>query len=360
MSTEPDPTDPATECKLILPFTTICKVFAAILFALAAYKLWTLFLLLFLALLVAVTLYPVVGWLESKWFPRRGSLAIVISGVMLILLISLVLVVPALLEQIGSFTQHLPTLRQEILGRFPTGGFMQETLDKLFTSPGWSEMMPLLSLGSLALGGLGSFFVVLILTFYLIIDGQRTFEWVLAFYPPLARSKLRSTGAEMSSVMFGYVSGQVITSVLVMIYSFIVLSMLKVPAALMLAILAGMFDVLPILGFLFYTVPACVLALSVSNRAALLVGVCYTIYHVVESYYICPKVYGKRLRLSTLTVLLGLMAGGILAGVPGALVALPLVASYSVIERIWLKPFLFRGVAEKHELQKDEVFGEKV
>ena len=53
MSTEPDPTDPATECKLILPFTTICKVFAAILFALAAYKLWTLFLLLFLALLVA-------------------------------------------------------------------------------------------------------------------------------------------------------------------------------------------------------------------------------------------------------------------------------------------------------------------
>lgn len=79
----------------------------------------------------------------------------------------------------------------------------------------------------------------------------------------------------------------------------------------------------------------------------------------LETYFIVPKVYGKSLRLSTLTVLLGLLVGSLLAGLPGARAALPLVASYAVIERIWLKHYLGEGVADKHEMQKDKEFGEK-
>ena len=58
-------------------------------------------------------------------------------------------------------------------------------------------------------------------------------------------------------------------------------------------------------------------------------------------------------------MLLGLLVGTILAGIPGAIAALPVVASYAVIERIWLKHYLGEGVAEKHELQMDSAFGEK-
>lgn len=96
--------------------------------------------------------------------------------------------------------------------------------------------------------------------------------------------------------------------------------------------------------------PDSLLALSVSPQTA---------FYVLESYFIVPKVYGKNLRVSTLTVLLGLLAGTLLAGVPGALAALLVIASYAAIERIWLKPFLRDGVSEKHELQKDQYFGEK-
>lgn len=85
----------------------------------------------------------------------------------------------------------------------------------------------------------------------------------------------------------------------------------------------------------------------------------YLLFHLIEIYYVVPKVYGKHLRVSTLTVLLGLLAGALLAGIPGALAALPVIASYAAIERIWLKPFLRDGVSEKHELQKDQSFGEK-
>ena len=96
-----------------------------------------------------------------------------------------------------------------------------------------------------------------------------------------------------------------------------------------------------------------------SPRTALIVVGLYVLFHALETYYIVPMVYGKHLRVSTLTVLLGLLAGMLLAGIPGALAALPILASYAAIERIWLKPFLRDGVSEKHELQKDQAFGDK-
>jgi predicted PurR-regulated permease PerM len=143
-------------------------------------------------------------------------------------------------------------------------------------------------------------------------------------------------------------------------YSFAVLSLLHVPGALMLAILAGLFDILPILGFFIATAPAFLLALSVSPQTAgLVLGLVPAVSTGSRTTYIVPMIYGKNLRVSTLTVLLGLLAGALLAGIPGALAALPIIASYAAIERIWLKPFLRDGVSEKHELQKDQHFGEK-
>jgi predicted PurR-regulated permease PerM len=101
------------------------------------------------------------------------------------------------------------------------------------------------------------------------------------------------------------------------------------------------------------------LALSVSPKTAIMVVALYLLFHALEIYYIVPKVYGKHLRVSTLTVLLGLLAGTLLAGITGALAALPIIASYSAIERIWLRRFLRDGAAEKHTEQKNQEFGEK-
>lgn len=160
-------------------------------------------------------------------------------------------------------------------------------------------------------------------------------------------------------MIFNYIVGQAITSALVMVFTFSVLSLLHAPGALMLAIIAAFFDVLPMLGFFLLTAPEFLMALSASLKTALIVLALYVLYGALESKFIVPKVYGKSLRLSTLSVLLGLLVGTLLAGLPGALAALPLVASYSVIERIWLKHYLGEGVSEKHELQKEKKFGEK-
>src|SRR5205085_4519515 len=112
-----------------------------------------------------------------------------------------------------------------------------------------------------------------------------------------------------------YVVGNLITSVFAAGYAFVVLQMLHVPNAALLAILAGIFDLLPIIGFFLFIIPAVLLALTVSAKAALFVALLYGAYHLAENYFIVPKVYGNRLRLSTLVVLVSCLAAGLLAGV---------------------------------------------
>lgn len=357
------PRNPAGRLELHIPRVTFFKVFGAILLAYVACQLWSLLLLVFLALLIAVTLDPMVEWLESRGLKRWLSLLIVIGGFLALLCFGMALTIPVLFEQLGTLSQTLPILRDAVLNQFGTGSFFRETLEHIMGGPGWMEagawVGHFISVGGVALGGLTQMGLVLVISIYLVIDGRKTYRWLLAFFSPVIRRKIQNTSEEISKVIFAYVAGQLITSGLVMIFSFTVLSLLRVPAALVLSLLAGIFDVLPILGFFVSAIPAFLLALSVSPKTAFIVLGLYLLYHAVENYFIVPKVYGNRLRLSTLTVLLGLLAGTLLAGIPGALAALPVVASYSVIERIWLKPFLGAGVAEKHEVQKEQEFGEK-
>lgn len=346
-----------------IPARTFLRIFAAGLLGYGLYKLWPLLLLVFLALFLAVTLHAFVDWLEARGWSQWCRLTAVIGGLLAVLSVGLVLIIPVLFEQTALICGNLPRLRDEALAQLTADGFLRTQLERLLAPSNWSEagswIGHLWSAGGIALGGISQIALLLVISLYLLIDGRKIYEWLLAFFSPLHRSKIRTTSQEISKVIFGYVSGQVITSVLVTIYSFAVLSLLQVPAAFMLAILAGVFDVLPLMGFFIAAFPAVLLALTVSPQTGGLVLGLYLLWQVMESYFIVPKVYGKSLRISTLTVLLGLLAGTLLAGIPGALAALPVIASYAAIERVWLKPFLREGVSEKHELQKDQTFGEQ-
>jgi predicted PurR-regulated permease PerM len=124
---------------------------------------------------------------------------------------------------------------------------------------------------------------------------------------------------------------------------------LNVPNAALLAVLAGIFDVLPLIGFFVSLLPAVGMALTISPVTAGIVAALYVVYHAIENYLIVPRVYGHRLRLSTLTVLVSCMAGALVAGVIGAIAVLPIVASYPIIERIWLRPHLENDTVARHK-----------
>jgi len=349
--------------ELRIPWVTFVKFGVVVVAAYAVSMLWSLLLLVFLALFLAVTLHAFVDWLDEKGVKHWGSLLIVVGGLLGALVLMASLILPLLIEQGAAFAKNLPALHEEAMNQLPVSLQIRENVQRVLDTTKWDElgewMGHIMSAGGIALGGVLQVLLLLIIAIYMVIDGTKIFEWFLAFFSPLKRAKLRLTADEISKVIFGYVSGQVITSVLVTISSFVVLKVLNVPGAFMLAIVAGLFDILPILGFFIALAPAFLLALSVSPQTAVLVLSAYLLIQMIENYLIVPMIYGKRLRVSTLTVLLGLLAGVLLAGIPGALAVLPVIASYAAIERIWLKPFLREGVSEKHDLLKDQAFGER-
>jgi len=154
---------------------------------------------------------------------------------------------------------------------------------------------------------------------------------------------------EIGELVVAYVTGQLIVSALFTTYAFIVLTILRVPMALLLGVIAGVVDILPFIGILIALVPAVLIALTVSPTTALIVACCYLAYHGIEDYVIIPKVYGNKLKISTLAVLLAMLTGGMLAGIIGAIAALPLVAAYPSLERLWLAPKLEPEVLKDHE-----------
>jgi predicted PurR-regulated permease PerM len=158
----------------------------------------------------------------------------------------------------------------------------------------------------------------------------------------------------MSGVVLAYMRGQVITCFLCGGWAFLVLILTHVPAALPLAVIAFLADLLPVVGTIAMTVPAVLLALTRGPVVALLVFAGYMLYHFVESYFIVPRVYGKQMRLSTLTVLLAIMIGGSLQGVAGAILILPFVAAYPIVERLWLREKLPEDTVERHEELAEE------
>ena len=90
-------------------------------------------------------------------------------------------------------------------------------------------------------------------------------------------------------------------------------------------------------------------ASGASTSTALIVLMAYVAYHAFENYFLVPLVYGKRLRLSSLAVLVSLLVGGLLYGIMGAIAILPIIASYPIIEKYWLEDYLGRTVVDDHK-----------
>ena len=97
------------------------------------------------------------------------------------------------------------------------------------------------------------------------------------------------------------------------------------------------------------TVPGVLLALTISPTHAAIVLIGYLFYHLAESYFIIPRVYGKEMRLSTLTVLLAVAVGGYLQGPAGAILILPFVAVFPTVEKIWLRHYLPEESPAEHD-----------
>ena len=345
--------------ELHVPFVTILKIALSLLLFAAIVKLLPVIITLIVAVLLAVMLQPVADWLIARG-ARRG-LAVGAIGFVLValLVIFFAVILPATGGQIAQFMKNLPAIEARVTRALPAESPIIRILvarlndfQKSVDTQSW--MRRGLTVGMYAVEAVTAVVLVLVLTLYFLVEGREFYAWLVSYVPRRYRKRVAETADESSKVVMAFMRGQVITSVLCGIWVYAMLMLLHVPAALPLAVVAAIADIIPVVGTIIMTLPGVLVAFAVSPLVALEALVGYLLYHLIENYVVIPSVYGKQMRLSTIGVLLSVTIGGSLLGVAGAVLALPFVAAYPIIERLWLGSYLAPETIEDHAALHDE------
>jgi predicted PurR-regulated permease PerM len=321
-----------------LPIRTIVTVLAVFAVLWLLVQLWSLLLSLFVAFLFTAALDPPVSRLERRGVPRAASIAIFVLALAGVVAGAAVLVVPPLVEQgnqladaapgyldrLRQFTQANPEVFTRVQGAAAGSDADPQAIASRF-----------LAAGTGLFRGISAFLIVLVMTAYLLADGERIYDWTVRYLPQGQRIRVRQALPEISRVVSGYLLGQLLTSLLFGVFAYAVLSVLGVPQPLLLAIVAAVADAIPVIGVVIATIPAVLLALTISLPTAGIVLALYLAYQQVENYVIVPRVYRGTLELHPFAVLLAVLVGAQLLGILGVLLALPIAAAVPVIERIW-------------------------
>lgn len=295
-------------------------------------RIWPILLILVLSLMLASALLPFIDWMTGKGLNR--GLAVVVLVVLLFLITGLVgfLLTPAVVQQTQTLANRLPVV-QIRTGHFLDRHHLTTLANEVrrFDPTDLLESDVLARAGSQVLAVLTVTLTVLALTAYILLDAGRISRFVFLLIPPAHHETARYLLAELRLMIGGYIRGQLLRSLIIAVYTFLVLEILGVPDVLALAVIAAIADVLPVVGPLLSVVPAALAALSVSLIKALLVVGLLTVYQVFEGQVLIPWVYGATLQLPAVVVFVALLVGAYLQGFMGALLSLPAAATLRVL-----------------------------
>ena len=300
-------------------------------------QLWTVFVVVLVALVLVGTFDPFVGWLERRGFRRGRALALIFLLVTLAVAAMLVLTIPPLIAQLQHIVDNAPEERRKLirfLGQYQSAtpfvkAIKAVPVDDLILRAGNT----LLGYSGEVLTAIGYAVTTIFLAVYLLADPERAQAAIYVLVPRHHHVKLARILLGLKQIVGGYMRGQVITSVAITIFTFCLLTAFKVEDALALAMFAGLTDVIPFIGGYVASAPA---ILAVSGRGTapiLIVAAAMFLYQEFESRILVPRVYGRTLRLSPALVLVALLIGGTLLGILGALLALPVAAGVSMVVR---------------------------
>jgi predicted PurR-regulated permease PerM len=342
------PAPARTHVSVEIPWRTIFKLMAAAALIWLWLTLVSMVLVVIVAVLLAVTLNPVVEWFEARGLPRWGASVVVGALVLAAVGGFLWLTWASLSDQARYAAQYLNNVEGDVIAKLPAWLRNAAGIQNQGEMRSWIAPVAI-RVGQSASSALVVTLLGFVLTLYLLIEGHTTRDWLVAFVPRARRRKVEQTFVECERVIFAYVAGNLLLSTIAFICTLIALWLLKVPAALLLAVVAGVSDFLPVIGFLLGAIPTILIALTVSTPTALIVAAFYIAYNTVETYVLGPWAYGDRLKLSNVAVILAFVIGAEIAGVIGALIALPVAAIYPAIERIWLHEQLAEDTVREHE-----------
>ena len=306
------------------------------------YRSATAFVGLFIAIVVSRSIRPAVDFLVRRGL-TRGTSALAVHLALLALVVAfLLLVLPLVIEQSASIIARLPAFYESsrryllavssgALGRLVR--HLPEVLPEAVPSTAGRPLDALSGLSSVT--GLGrSLFLaaaVVALGFRWTVDGERTLQTLLELAPGARRERYRVFLDAAQDKMGRYVWGQGIVCLAVGTLSFGAYASIGLPHALVLGLIAGVLDAVPLIGPILGTVPAVFIALSIRPSLALWVMLTYVVIHLFETNLLAPRVMGKTVGVNPLVTLLSISAFGSLLGLAGLFLAIPIAAVLQLI-----------------------------
>lgn len=298
--------------------------------------LWALFLirdviiLLFVAIILMSGLSPMVGFFQTKLkVPRALAISITYLIVFSILAVLISLVVTPLIDQTSKLLVVLPLKIEELLPSLQIDQSLLQQEISNFSKNAFSFTLEIF-------GGFVAFVSVAVLTFYMLLERENLDKLIAQFFIG-RQERIKKVTERIEDKLGSWLRGQFILSVIIGTLCYLVLFILNIPYALPLAILAGIFEVLPVIGPIISAIPAIIIAYVTAPVLALMVGVSYLIIQQAESHLIVPQVMKKAVGLNPLVVILAVAIGGRLLGIAGALLAVPITVVIQIITQDVLK-----------------------
>lgn len=333
-------------------------VWATLVFAFVVFCFWLVYrfyevvFTLFIAIVFGTVIRPLTEWLYQRGIPRMAAVILIYLMILLLLAGFLWLVFPLLLAQATAISDQLPGLYHSIrdwllnspnllLVRF--GASLPASLPMMTPAqPAVDEVVDSTSQFWLYLTTIAQIFfaliVVPVLTLYWTLDGPRIIKSLMLLIPQDQRDNVSELIATMEAKIGYYLLGQLILCLVIGVLSLVAYMLIGLPNALVLALLAGVLEAIPMLGPFLGAIPAALVALAIGPDRLIWVLVASVIIQQLENAILVPRVMDRTVGVNPFVTLLALFAFGNLFGVAGALMAIPL----AVLIQLTLDHFVFK------------------
>lgn len=306
----------------------ILLAFALGLLVYFGYLLRSTLLLIYVSAVFAVVLSPAVDWVSRRrirhWSPGRGvSLLLIIIIVLLLIVVFLLFALPPVITDIQQLIQQLPEQIRQLQKYASSVPFLKDVNLQTVERVVGSLVGGLTGLLSGTAGALVSITAVVLLTAYLILDGEHVFSWMLSLLPPDVSPRLGRTLVRAARRMRGWLVGQAMLMLILGTLSFIAFGLLRVRYFYLLAVFAGVANFIPQLGPILTVIIAGLVAATDSFGKLLGVVIFYLAYQQVENAFFTPRIMKRQVELSSTAVIVALLIGGEVGGISGALVSVP-------------------------------------
>jgi predicted PurR-regulated permease PerM len=299
------------------------------------------------AVFLTLALNPAVEFFQRHGLARRGAATAVTILMTIGAIVALgSLFIPTLVDEGRGFAEAVPGYVNDVSeGRGPLGRLAeryeveQRVREAIEREGGAARLLGISGTAVAVTKGVLTFVVAIVtiafMTFFMLLEGPR---WVERFYgmlPERSQETWRGIGRDIYRTVGGYVTGNLLISVIAGVATTVVLLILGVPYAVALGVLVAILDLIPLAGATLAAIIVSIVAFIDSIPAGIIVLVFFIVYQQIENHLLQPLVYSRTVQLSPLAILISVLIGAKLAGILGALAAIPVAGTIQVLLLAW-------------------------